>query len=162
LPYGTDVLAEGDHQEGIRWLVLRGPIGTPCAYVGIPLASPAAGLNTAFLEQTGPSPHGGWTYAGEGDGVNRPEGWYWWGWDYAHSSDWIPYLESNRGHRWTTDEVVAEIRELLPAFEVWLRSGPEEQATVESRRPAPTILELKAQAEQLLGVDCLDWALDVP
>jgi hypothetical protein len=149
----VDVLAEGDFQEGIRWLVLRGPFESPVAYIGIPLDSPAAGLNTGCLDQA-LLPHGGWTFAGAGDGTYRPQGWWWWGWDYAHSSDWTPVWP--HGHRWTTEEVVAEIRELLPEFEAWLRSRPEDAATPDDRRGPPTVAELRAMAESLLGEGCVD------
>lgn len=148
------VLAHGDFQEGIRWLVLEGPIGTPCAYVGIPESSPAAGLNTDFLDATGPSPHGGWTYAGTGDDIDRPAGWFWWGWDYSHAWDWTPYTQT--GHWWTVDEVVADVHRLLPDFEAWLRSRPEEGAPADARKPPPTIDELTAMADELFGEEWRD------
>lgn len=156
--YATgDVLAEAYFTEGLRWLVLRGPIGTPVAYMGIPVDSPAAGLSYDHLDAVAPSVHGGWTFSGAGDGKYRPMGWWWWGWDYAHAWDATPY--SPEGHAWTTAEVVAEIRELLPQFEAWLRSRPEATAGQDARRPPATLAELRTMAErleQLLGGGCLD------
>lgn len=150
----ADVLAEDYFTEGLRWLVLRGPIGTPVAYVGIPEASPAAGLSYSHLDAVAPSVHGGWTFSGAGDGKHRPMGWWWWGWDYAHAWDATPFTPG--GHLWTTEEVVAEVRELLPVFDAWLRSRPEETETADARRPPPTWQEVRAMAESLLGEGCLD------
>jgi hypothetical protein len=66
---------------GLRGLVMRGTYGW-CGYVGAPCASPLHGLEELEFEC-----HFGITYAGYGDGVHRPAGYFYWGWDYAHYTD---------------------------------------------------------------------------
>lgn len=121
-----DCLAQGDYAEGLRWMVVNGPFGSFNAYVGIPVASDSAGLSYHDLDtdELCPQPHGGWTFSSSGDGTYRPEGWWWYGWDYAHGGDYVPGLSyagsEFEGYRWTLDEVVQEVAELLPLFDHWL------------------------------------------
>ncbi|WP_157266534.1 hypothetical protein [Azohydromonas aeria] len=64
----------------LRALVLRGPMSL-LAYIGVPLDHWAAGTDLDFRC------HWGITFEGEGEGMMRPAGWYWWGWDYGHCTD---------------------------------------------------------------------------
>ena len=114
-------VAGGDYREGIRWMILRHPtLGHLSAYVGIPSGSPRAGIDQ---EKVPVAVHGGWTWGEEGDGVFRPAGWFWWGWDYAHLGDYVPGAPGIGGeHLWTENEVEAQVMIALPLFEDWLGS----------------------------------------
>lgn len=105
-------------QDGIRFIVLRGPASW-CAYVGIPKDHPLAGFD--YDDLMGVSAHGGLTYAGNGiEGV--PEGYYWYGWDYAHSWDVSIYdheynkTRDAKSKDWTVDEVVQDSQETIWDF----------------------------------------------
>ena len=71
------------YDDGIRYLIMRGPCAL-CAYFGIPIDHPLAGSSYDDLPV---GCHGGLTFGSEGDGEMRPAGFYWYGWDYAHSGD---------------------------------------------------------------------------
>ncbi len=113
-----------DWQErGVRAIIMRGPHSL-CAYLGVPESHPVAreciGYDT--LNDIGPFVHGGWTFGGVGE-EPRPRGWYWFGWDYAHSGDQdvpapgrSPLPAMKDGHKWTLAEVEAELRGVLPYF----------------------------------------------
>ena len=108
-------------REGVRFIVMRGP-GALCAYAGVPERHPLAGHNYDNLPV---SCHGGLTFAGKGDEL-RPEGWYWYGWDYAHSEDYCFYYDSPLGHnlvfvkstskKWLVEDVVRDSWEALYDF----------------------------------------------
>jgi hypothetical protein len=82
--------------NSLRLIIMRGPAGW-CCYIGVPLDSPLAGLPYSG-EMDRFECHGGLTFAGAGDGIHRPEGWYYFGWDYAHSGDWTAYIASIEEH----------------------------------------------------------------
>jgi len=73
------------HEDGYRFLVMRGPASV-VAYLGVPESHPLAGRAYDDLPL---DCHGGLTFAGLGGGKRDafPAGWYWYGWDYAHSGD---------------------------------------------------------------------------
>jgi hypothetical protein len=100
-------------EEGVRILVVRGPASL-CAYLGVPKDHPLAGFDYNDLVI---SVHGGLTYGSTG-GKEWPEGFYWYGWDYAHCDDYSTYYDDGRtseilrnGHKWTVEEVVKEAKE---------------------------------------------------
>ncbi|MBV7542000.1 hypothetical protein [Acidovorax sp. sic0104] len=64
-----------------RGLIIQGGAGY-CAYDGVPLDHWMAGMDELVLRV-----HGSITFQGAGDGLYRPEGWYFWGWDYQHWGD---------------------------------------------------------------------------
>ena len=71
-----------DKESGLRALVLR--VGFSfCAYVGAPTETALAGLDELNFQC-----HHGITFNQWGE-KDSPwaEGYYWWGWDYAHYSD---------------------------------------------------------------------------
>jgi hypothetical protein len=104
---------------GVRCLVIEGPVGALCAYVGVPADHPLAGKSDTDPALDDLSVHGGLTFADEGDGRYRPAGWYWYGWDYAHAGDLIPGLHAYPGDRaWTVGEVEAEARAAAEVFAV--------------------------------------------
>lgn len=76
--------------EGVRCLIVRGP-GSLCAYLGVPIDHPLAGHD---YDNVPIECHGGLTFAGAGDDTYRPKGWYWYGWDYAHSGDYCFYYDT--------------------------------------------------------------------
>ena len=100
------------YEDGVRYLIMRGPSAL-CAYFGVPLDHPLAGHDYDDLPV---ECHCGLTFAGEGDGEMRPDGVYWYGWDYAHSGDKSFYdLERRAGSMieadkaWTLDDVEKDI-----------------------------------------------------
>jgi hypothetical protein len=65
--------------------------------------------------------HGGLTFAGKGDGVNRPDGVYWYGWDYAHAGDaslfdFLLTSPISREKKWKVDEVRKEVKAAAKTF----------------------------------------------
>ena len=88
-----------------RGLIIRGLFG-PCAYIGVPMEHCLADLESLRFDC-----HGGViTFRGPGDGEIRPEGWYWYGWDYQHVNDAVNLPELSE------DEFPAELIELLQSF----------------------------------------------
>ena len=75
-----------EFDEGLRFIIMRGPASL-CAYVGVPLDHPLAGHSYGDLPMEA---HGGLTYADKGEG-KWPEGFFWYGWDYAHYGDYAFY-----------------------------------------------------------------------
>jgi hypothetical protein len=78
--------------EGVRFLIMRGPCSL-CAYLGIPEAHPLAGKSYDDLPV---QCHGGLTFAGKSSG-SFPEGFFWYGWDYAHCGDQAMYDSGRTG-----------------------------------------------------------------
>ena len=99
------------YDDGIRYLIMRGPSAL-CAYFGVPLDHPLAGLNYDALPV---ECHCGLTFAGEGDGEMRPKDVYWYGWDYAHSGDKSFYNLDSRfaglpeDKAWTLEDVEKDV-----------------------------------------------------
>ena len=93
--------------NGFRFLVMRGPAAL-CAYFGVSKDHPLAGRS---YDDIPIECHGGLTYATEGKG-NWPEGWYWYGWDYAHCDDYVIYDDTmttpRNGKKWTVKTVVKD------------------------------------------------------
>lgn len=102
--------------DGIRIIVLRGPVAL-CAYLGIPQAHPLAGFDYDALPLR---VHGGLTYSGK-DITGAPDGFHWFGWDYAHSGDKCVYRDGipdhhKDSHAWTAAEVIAEAKDAVWDF----------------------------------------------
>ncbi len=77
-----------------RGLIIHRFVGL-CAYIGVPNEHWMAEMDELVLQV-----HGSITFRGPGGDGYRPEGWYWWGWDYQHASDYC--------------EVPEEIQEVIP------------------------------------------------
>ena len=88
-----------------------------CAYIGVPKSHWLSNMEDLQFDC-----HWGVTFSGEGDGQLRPEGWYWYGWDYAHYGDHIAFPEGSippqlaehfnnifRGKKWTLAEVEQDV-----------------------------------------------------
>jgi len=90
---------------GVRCLIMRGP-GALCAYLGIPLNHTLAYKDYDDVDL---DVHGGLTFAGSGEDGYRPKGYWWFGWDYAHSNDatFHDYHGAifRGGHQWLVGEV---------------------------------------------------------
>jgi len=113
LQHEVGYIAEDFYEQGVRVLIMRGPAAW-CAYVGIPSDHPLANFN---YDDIPISCHGGFTFGGEGKKKSgRSEGWYWYGWDYAHCDDKCAYDVDDIGKRfcranekaWTAKEVKQE------------------------------------------------------
>lgn len=101
--------------EGVRCLIIRGP-NSLCAYVGVPIDHPLAGKD---YDDVPLDCHGGLTFAGQGAGQPWPKGWYWYGWDYAHSGDYCffydkpPFIGSRYDHldckKWGIKDVIDDM-----------------------------------------------------
>lgn len=88
--------------EGHRCIILD--LGThPCAYVGVPSTSKLVGVSSELLPM---DCHGGFTYASFGKDY-LPEGYYWFGWDYAHAGD-FSFISEPEGKKWTVKEIESE------------------------------------------------------
>lgn len=93
-------------KDGIRFIVMRGPSAL-CAYVGVPSDHPLAGFD---YEGVPVNCHGGLTFSREG-GDEWPEGWYWYGWDYAHAGDAVLFdRQYGLGDdvEWAVDDVIKD------------------------------------------------------
>lgn len=85
---GTIFLDKFD--EGIRFIIMKGG-SSLCAYAGIPIDHPLSGFNSDDLPIEA---HGGLTFCGGSDASDKfPKGFYWYGWDYAHSGDYCDYYD---------------------------------------------------------------------
>jgi len=107
------------YQDGVRYIIMRGTASL-CAYVGIPLDHPLAGFNYNDIPLN--DVHGGLTFGREGNGL-RPKGWFWYGWDYAHSGDLCFYSIEHPILRvcsddepWTIDKVKEDIYWAVHSF----------------------------------------------
>ena len=94
-----------DEASGLRMLVVRGPLSF-CAYVGVRASHLLAELAELRIE----SKRFNFQDWGAPDTV-WPQGWYWWGWDYAHAWDQVD-LESSM-----PDDTPAELRAALLAIQ---------------------------------------------
>lgn len=120
IEHGT-ILAEW-FDDGIKAVIVRGPAAM-CAYLGVPVGHPLAGhdYNNVPL-----AVHGGLTFASEGGGF-LPEGFYYYGWDYAHAGDHmsfgtgIPMPRFHDDKEWTLGEVKSEVQEALWDFKSFVK-----------------------------------------
>ena len=98
-----------------RFLILRGAVSL-CAYVGVPKDHPLWGMQYDDLPL---QCHGGLTYSGEG-GKGLPEGFWWYGWDYAHAGDFAILPRSARlgsgDKQWTVEEVYKDSLATIDQF----------------------------------------------
>ena len=79
-------------RDGVRFIVMRGPASL-CGYAGVPENHPAAGHS---YDDVCVQAHGGLTFSapgGPGRGIAWPEGFWWYGWDYAHAEDYCFYYD---------------------------------------------------------------------
>lgn len=120
-------IAADYYENSLRVIVMRGPASL-CAYVGVPLSHPLAGHAYDDLPV---AVHGGLTYSKKGEGDQLPEGFWWYGWDYAHSGDrcvhdYREYMLAKFPLRedeveWTVDAVKKETWSVTYDFEKLMR-----------------------------------------
>jgi hypothetical protein len=98
-----DKLQWVDEATGLDCLIVRGPVGALCGYVGVPAEHPWHGIDYGGLDA---DVHGGLTYSDrcqEGDDESkgichvpppgRPVDVWWFGFDCAHSGDVAPTMD---------------------------------------------------------------------
>lgn len=107
--------------ETFQFLIIRGGASL-CAYVGVPLDHPLAGKP---YDDFPLDCHGGLTFSDKGDGGwGHLEGYWWYGWDYAHLGDRSFYdsrlklnIPAFPGQReWTVSMVLKDCQETLEQF----------------------------------------------
>ncbi len=105
--------------ESIRIIIMRGPVSF-CVYLGIPLDHPLAGksYNDLLIEC-----HGGLTFSAKGE-KQWPEGYWWYGYDYAHGGDKVHFKTdygldklSQYEHDWTLEEIEKDSWEAIYSFQ---------------------------------------------
>jgi len=106
----SGTILEDGHENGVRYLIMRGP-NSLCCYLGVPKDHPLANRSYDDIPL---DCHGGLTFSEKGDGEIRPEGWFWYGWDYGHAGDVsfddLKYtMISSDEHKWIVEDVKKEI-----------------------------------------------------
>lgn len=120
-----------DIETQLRVLVVRGPLSF-CAYLGVPNGHPLSGMEDLQLAH-------GHNFQQHGSAETIwPEGWYWWGWDYAGSGSQISLADAENLRlppelleifekgiaratsfdgrsvkNWTVDEVIEDVFDVL-------------------------------------------------
>ena len=121
----TGTILHDQFKDGLRFIVMRGP-SSLCAYVGVPIDHPLAHFDYDDLPVTA---HGGLTFAGEGDKW-RPEGFYWYGWDYSHAGDKSMFAKElpdnllalhGDDKEWLVQDVIRDSEDTLFDFKSLLR-----------------------------------------
>lgn len=110
----SGTILEDAYHGGVRYLIMRGP-GALCAYVGVPSGHALSGEDYDNIDL---ECHGGLTFSGAGSGEYHPEGFYWFGWDYAHCGDKTFYdLQDDPDDTpWTLSMVRDEVRSVMCDF----------------------------------------------
>lgn len=97
-----DLVEWRDKETGYPCLIVRGPVGALCGYVGVPPEHPCSGKHYNDVDVNA---HGGLTFADachEGGNIchvplpGEPDAVWWFGFDCAHSGDVSPGLEQTR------------------------------------------------------------------
>jgi hypothetical protein len=92
--------------EGLKIAILSVGGRHYCTYIGIPIDHPIAGYDYNDIPL---DCHGSLTYAAAGNGDPLDKNYYWYGWDYAHSGDYIWFhdgaLRSKNDKDWNLGEV---------------------------------------------------------
>lgn len=104
-----DLVRAADWRKDGLWIIVTSNGGRNfCVYIGVPVDHPLAGYD---YEKLPVDCHGGLTFAGEGDGKYRPEGYYWYGWDYGHYGDFSFYREGQEQMKNEKDWTLKEVKE---------------------------------------------------
>ena len=113
----SGTVLHNEFSDGVRFIVMRGP-GSLTAYVGVPKDHPLAGMDYDSLPRI--DCHGGLTYSGIGK--EWPKGFYWYGWDYAHSGDCAFYYDDlapifkGSDKKWLVEDVIEDSYWAIQAF----------------------------------------------
>lgn len=112
-----DKLQWTDEATGYPCLIVRGPVGALCGYVGVPPSHPFYGKQYGHDAVEEISVHGGLTFSDscakdeKEHGVchipdpGEPEDIWWFGFDCAHFMDYVPGVHANR-----------ELRRIKPSY----------------------------------------------
>lgn len=103
-----EILKQG-YENGIKFVIMS--LGThPCCYIGVNKNHELAGFHYDDIPL---QVHGGLTYSDEGAGEYLPEGYYWYGWDYAHAGDYTGYdtgiIDRSDNKRYTLEDLESDI-----------------------------------------------------
>jgi len=111
-----------EFKGGFRFIIMRGPASL-CAYIGIPSEHPLANQSYDDLPV---DCHGGLTFSSEGKEL-WPKGFFWYGWDYAHSGDHCFYDDEriyksvSEGKKWLVKDVEEDSWSAICDFEGLMR-----------------------------------------
>lgn len=104
--------------DGCRALIVKHPsMGHLCGYVGLPAGHPLHGKG--YDEDGVPDEvHGGWTYAADHAPFEKPDGYWYFGFDCAHAGDLVPGISYRASDDVYRDEAFVErqLRDVMPAF----------------------------------------------
>lgn len=113
-PYlSSPILASGVY-KGHRFKAIMSLGITPRAYVEV--ENPYRATEAKRLQ----SIHGGVTFIGQkvkGASPHRNPEATWFGWNYGHSGDYTPFPVSGERRKWTTAEIVDEIKTVIDELE---------------------------------------------
>lgn len=87
----------------------------PCAYVGIPKGHRFYRKNYNLKMFNKIPAHCGLTYSKTGIGPLMQDKWVI-GWDYAHSCDYTSLFPLEGNKRWSTEEILEEVKEVIDAI----------------------------------------------
>ena len=106
-------LLEKGTYKGIPFYIIETYAGWPCSYIDVANVL-GFKFDYNFYDDIDIDCHGGCTYVSDrlvvGGDVFRGKIV---GWDYAHWGDWVPYFDDGSGHKWTLDELRAEVFEVI-------------------------------------------------
>ena len=86
----------------------------PCCYVEIPSKSKIFKITYMDIESI--DVHGGLTYSSDklyiGTNTALNNSWFI-GWDYAHLGDYVAFIDSIDGKKWTTNEMIDDCKNVI-------------------------------------------------
>jgi hypothetical protein len=134
LKYEKHTIVKDFFQSDVRCVIMRGP-SSWCAYVGVPLTHPLAGLDYNDIPLRC---HWGLTFGDKGT-THLPSDYYWYGWDYAHCDDASDY-SPGEGKPWSLKEVEKEVWDVSYDFKKLVDLS--EQLFLKGAKIIPTMKEL--------------------
>ena len=111
--YGGEggLLGVEDIGDGYKLAVVSIAGSHPCAYVQFPGIENLCSYEHIKVKA---KVHGGFTFLGmlwNGEEYGLPG--IWLGWDYAHFDDYVSFLDSIDGKKWTTAEMIDECKNVI-------------------------------------------------
>ena len=107
-----ELLYNGIYKEHHFYIISYGT--HPCCYVEIPYKSKIFKISYMDIESI--DVHGGLTYSSDklyiGNNTILNNSWFI-GWDYAHFDDYVSFLDSIDGKKWTTAEMIDECKNVI-------------------------------------------------
>lgn len=108
------------YDEGLRFIIMKGG-SSLCAYLGVSIDHPVSGF---AYDDMPIDCHYGLTFSGD-DNKNLPSGYWFYGWDYAHSGDYCDFydrepLKGVYNHddekKWLVEDVESDAWEAIYQF----------------------------------------------